>query len=91
MSKDEEHIIDWILEKTNFKTQKERYRDKKRAAQFDNRKRKIDNMIHYCELCDCCWSKVPQWVDVVRWRKYPSGLMPTIGKKRKYCPGCKDV
>tara|TARA_R110002020_G_scaffold43981_5_gene127141 strand:- start:181 stop:450 length:270 start_codon:yes stop_codon:yes gene_type:complete len=89
MSKDEEHIIDWILDKTDFKTQKERFRDKKRASQFDNRKHKIDNMIYYCEKCKCCWSNVPKYVDVIKWRKYPGGVMPTIGKKRKSCPNCK--
>ena len=91
MAKDEEHIIDWILDKTDFKVQRERYRDKKRAAKFDNRKRKMDNIICYCTICNCCWSKVPQWVDVAKWRKYPEELMPTIGKKRKKCPECENV
>lgn len=89
MPNEDEHIINWILKKTDFKKQKEGFNTKKRASAFDQRKHKMDNLIFYCIQCECCWSKVPKWVDVVRWRKYPKNLMPTIGKKRKICPGCK--
>jgi hypothetical protein len=91
MNDEDEHIINWILDKTDFRNQKEKYNAKKRASAFDQRKHRIDNVIFFCKKCENCWSKVPKWVDIVRWRKYPSGLIPTIGKKRKYCPGCKNV
>ena len=90
MPKDEEHIIDWILKKTDHRKQRDNYRVKKRASAFEQRKHKMDNLVFYCSSCKACWSKVPKWIDIVRWRKYPRGLMPTIGKKRKKCPSCEN-
>ena len=88
MPKDEEHIINWILEKTDFRSQRDRFNNKKRASGFDQRIHRMDNLIFYCHTCYYCWSKVPKWIDIVRWRKYPKEIMPTIGKKRKICPDC---
>lgn len=87
MSKDDQHIIDWILERTSEIRQRTVLREKKRP--YKHKKRTTDNMIFYCKKCNNCWSKSPRWIDVVRYRKYPIGLMPTIGKKRKQCPECK--
>jgi len=89
MSKDDEHIIDWIIKKTDFRANRERFREKKKAAQFDNRKHKIDNMIFYCLNCNCCWSYVTKYIDGSGWRKYPENNIPTIGKKRKKCLNCR--
>tara|TARA_R100000808_G_C2058895_1_gene91196 strand:- start:321 stop:590 length:270 start_codon:yes stop_codon:yes gene_type:complete len=89
MPKKEVHIVDWILDKTNFQKQKEHYNVKKRASSFDNRKIKFDDMIYLCKKCDHTWSAVPKWIDASKWRSYPLGNIPTLGKKRKTCPGCK--
>ncbi len=89
MPEDEKHIIDWILDKTDFRKQKQSFRNKKRASAFERRKHKMDNLIFYCSVCEYCWSNVPKYIDIVKWRKYPKNLMPTIGKKRKRCKNCK--
>ena len=89
MNDGDEHIINWILDKTDFRNQKEKYNAKKRTSAYDQRKHRIDNVIFFCKKCENCWSKTPKWIDIVRWRKYPRGLIPTIGKKRKRCPECQ--
>ena len=89
MCKDE-HIIDWILERTSDIRQKTAFRDKKRASSFDKRKVRIDNMIYFCEICNHCWTKVTRNIDIRGWRIYPKGNIPTIGKTRKICLNCDD-
>jgi rubrerythrin len=89
MHKDEEHIIDWILRKTDHHRQQSHFNEKKRASSFERRKIKLDNQIFLCLNCKHTWSKVPRATDSNGWRLYPKGNVPTIGKKRKDCPNCK--
>ena len=91
MNDGDEHIINWILDKTDFRNQKEKYNAKKRASAYDQRKHRIDNVIFFCKKCCHCWGEVPKWVDSIRWKKYSKALMPTIGKKRKECPDCEKI
>ena len=81
----EKHIIDWILDKTQIDDEK--IVEKKSA--YDIRKIKIDDTIYYCEECKHCWSKVPVYVERMRFKIYPKGNIPTIGKKRKRCMICQ--
>lgn len=90
MGKEDEHIIDWVLKKTDHKKQKEHYNFKKRASSYDNRKIKLDDMILYCLSCERTWSHVPKWIDASGWRSYPRNHIPTIGKKRIKCPLCRS-
>ncbi|QDP53909.1 MAG: hypothetical protein Unbinned202contig1002_38 [Prokaryotic dsDNA virus sp.] len=84
--KNPEHIIEYILKKTERKWSREHWKFKKKYKKVEY---SLDNTICYCEICGQTWSKVPDWVDPLKWRKYPKGNVPTIGKKRKICRGCK--
>ena len=88
MHKDEEHIIDWILERTDHHRQRNLFTNRKRANSFSKRKVKLDNQIFLCLSCNHTWSKVPRSTDSNGWRLYPKGNIPTIGKDRKKCPHC---
>ena len=90
MPKDEEHIIDWILDKTDFRKNRKGFRSKKKASDFERRKHKIDNFIFYCKECGECWARAPKYIDDKKWTKYPKGVIPTLGKKRKTCKECKN-
>ena len=63
---------------------------KKKATSYSKRKEEIDRMVKYCDKCKTCWSNVPYSVDGAKFRRYPKGNMPTIGKKRKICKICKQ-
>ena len=91
MCKEDEHIINWILKKTDLTRQSEHFNTKKRASAFDQRKRRIDDTMFYCEKCRNIWSYVSKYIDDTNWRKYPKGLIPTIGKKRKECGDCEKI
>ena len=86
MSKDEEHIIDWILERTSEIRQRTVFRERKRP--YKHTKRTTDNMIYYCKKCNSCWCDSARWLDAGTYKKYPTGMIPTLGKKRKQCPDC---
>ena len=90
MPKGDEHIIDWIIKKTDRKNQKNLFHVRKRASAFDKRKHRIDDVVFYCEKCRGCWSFVPGYIDDTGWREYPRGMIPTLGKKRKICIKCKE-
>lgn len=90
MPKDEEHIIDWIIKKTDLKKQSDLFNKRKRDNYFENRKIKLDNQIFLCKTCNHTWSKVPKSLDSSGWRMYPKENMPTIGKKRKKCINCRS-
>ena len=62
---------------------------KKKAFRYSKRKEEVDSMIKYCTKCKRCWSNVPYSVDGAKFRRYPRGNMPTIGKKRQICRTCK--
>tara|TARA_R100000664_G_scaffold12249_1_gene19719 strand:- start:5843 stop:6127 length:285 start_codon:yes stop_codon:yes gene_type:complete len=89
MDKADEHIIDWILKKTERKSEREHWKVKKRAYSHEKRKIEIDKMIFLCVICKKVWSKVPHFIDEIRWRAYPKGNIPTYGKARKICPNCQ--
>jgi 6-pyruvoyltetrahydropterin/6-carboxytetrahydropterin synthase len=89
MSKDKEHIIDYILEKTDIKKDHSSWKKQKSSKSYDSRKIKIDDVIHYCKICKKTWSNVAYWVDTRQWTKYPKNNIPTIGKNRKQCKQCK--
>ena len=91
MHKDDEHIIDWIIKKTDPKRQMDHFNLKKRARSFERRKIKLDNQIFLCKLCSHTWAKVSKALDSSGWRLYPKPNMPTIGKKRKICPLCEKL
>lgn len=88
---EEDNIVNWIIEQTDPKKQKDHFNLKKRASAYDNRKVDVDNQIFLCEICDHTWSYVPGWIDASKWRNYPKENIPTIGKKRKDCPTCKKI
>ncbi len=88
MPKDEEHIINWILNTTSEKRQRAVLREKKRP--YKKNKRKIDNMIYYCNKCKNSWCDSSRWLDSGTYKKYPKGMMPSIGKKRLICPECNN-
>ena len=87
MSKEEEHIIDYILRKTDLKITAN-YQHLRKGVKYEQRKYKLDDLIMFCNQCKQSWSQVPDWVDSSKYRMYPKGHMPTIGKKRKICPNC---
>tara|TARA_R100000234_G_C4896868_1_gene133903 strand:- start:49 stop:312 length:264 start_codon:yes stop_codon:yes gene_type:complete len=84
---DDEHIINWILKKTEIKESRE-YINKKN---YKKRKYTIDNTTYFCEECKQVWTKVPHYVDLRKRMTYPKGNIPTIGKKRKRCYNCKKT
>jgi len=61
---------------------------KKKVFSYGKRKEDVDLMIKYCAECKRCWSNVPYSVDGAKFRRYPKGNMPTIGKKRQICKKC---
>ncbi len=83
------HIIEWILKKTEDKQQRDKINARKRARRFENKKWSVDNNIFFCESCKTCWSNVTKYIDGSKWKKYPKGFIPSIGKKRKECPHCE--
>ena len=87
MPKDD-HIIDWIIERTSYRSQNNHFNSKKRANNYENRKVKLDNQIFLCTKCNQTWTKVPKNIDTRGWRIYPKGNIPTIGKARKICLNC---
>ena len=86
--KDPEHIIDYILKKTQRKWEREHWKFKKayKKTQYS-----LDNTIFYCKECKQTWSKVPYWIHINKVVKYPVENMPTIGKKRRKCDDCKKT
>ena len=62
---------------------------KKKHFTCSKRKEEIDSMVRYCEKCKTCWSNVPYSVDGAKFRRYPRGNMPSIGKKRENCEICR--
>ena len=50
---------------------------------------KVDNLIKYCEKCDCCWESY--WcAKGKQWTKYAKNHIPLLNKKRGFCPPCKE-
>jgi hypothetical protein len=90
MPKDDQHIIDWILEQTDDIKQKATFRDRKRENSYENKKWSVDNSIFFCNTCKCCWSNQTRYIDNNKWKRYPKNLIPSIGKKRKECPHCEE-
>lgn len=80
----EEHIINWIL----GRTQNEDGKIAEKRSAYDIRKIKIDDSIWYCDKCDRCWADVPVYVDPRNYTTYPKGNIPTLNKKRQVCPDC---
>ena len=62
---------------------------KKKHFTCSKRKEEIDSMVKYCTKCKRCWAQLPHSVDAAKFRYYPDGHMPTIGKKRKICKICR--
>lgn len=62
---------------------------KKKPFAYGKRKEDVDIMVKYCGVCRSCWSTLPKSVDAAKFRYYPDGHMPTIGKKREVCPECR--
>ena len=91
MSRDKEHIIDYILSSTDIKKASNTWKKQKKSESYESRKIKLDNMIYYCKECLRTWSTVPYWINTRRWTKYPKNHIPIIGKKIKNCPQCKPV
>ena len=91
MSKEGEHIIEYIIRVTEPENLRISIKNKKRYNSYENRKHKIDDNIFYCIKCKHTWSIVPGWVDRAKWRKYPEGNMPTYKKKRKICIPCRSL
>ena len=81
-------MIDYII---SGRSKKEGFHGDNYNKGFDSRKIKIDDGIHYCNNCNHTWSKVAAYVDSSRWRKFPEGNIPILGKKRIECPGCKTL
>ena len=82
-----EHIIDYIIKKTERHHEREHW---KFYNNWEKRKFKLDDQIFFCVYCKHTWSKVPDWVDSFKWIKYPKDNIPTIGKKRKICFSCEE-
>ena len=82
--KNPEHIINYILRKTEIDPKIEvwKYYEKR------NKRYTIDQSLFFCRICNNVWNKVPKWINPVRWRYFPKGNLPTLGKKRKKCPNC---
>ena len=55
MSKDEEHIIDYILRKTDLKITAN-YQHLKKRIKYEQRKYKLDDLIMFCNQCKQSWS-----------------------------------
>jgi hypothetical protein len=85
--KNSEHIIDYILRKTEKKPLKERWRYNK----YVKVEYAIDKTVYFCNDCGHVWSFVPHYVDFRKMLKYPKGNIPTIGKKRKKCTWCANT
>ena len=85
--KESEHIIDYIVRKTEKKPAKESWRYRK----YVKVERAIDNTVYLCADCDHVWSHVPHYIDFRKVLKYPKGIVPTLGKKRKRCPWCEEM
>ena len=83
--KNPEHIIDYILHRTERKPINEYW--KKHAKQ---KKNTFEKNIYYCVNCKDVWSRLPDWVDHRSWRAYPKGAIPTYGKIKKICPNCRS-
>ena len=81
--KDDDHIIDYILEKTENVKSRNHYYNKKL-----NKKNFIDEKLFYCKNCKTCWSYVHEFIDKSKFSVYPKGIIPTLGKQRKECPDC---
>ncbi len=86
--KEEEHIIDYILKVTSRKYETKICKSYQNKRAYEKRKKRIDDTIFYCEECKQCWSIVTKAIDTGGFRIYPSGNMPSIGKKRKKCVYC---
>lgn len=85
---DDDHIIDWILKKTEPKKVRN-YLTSKRNNRFENRKIKLDVTIFFCKSCNSTWSRVSQHISSSKYVHYPQNLIPTYGKRRRICPNCK--
>mgnify|MGYP003115800597 CR=1 FL=1 len=82
--KKSEHIINYILRKTDERNKNSSQRKEYKKTQYS-----LDNTIFYCKQCEMVWSNVPYWVDVRKYVNYPKNIVPTIGKKRKICNECR--
>lgn len=80
------HIINYILNRTDPNSANT-WSDKINDI---HRKYKVDDIIKLCNICKKTWSRVPDWIDSYKYRRYPKGHVPTIGKKIKICPICKE-
>lgn len=83
-------MIEWILDVTTENLSNRRIANKKKSNQYERLKHKIDDKITYCEDCKRVWQKNRKMMPR-KWEYYPQNHIPTIGKKRKQCPNCKDA
>ena len=76
--KSEKMLPEWVLEIT-------------RSCVNDKRGRKVrvDDTVRICPVCKRAWQNVNPRLHACKVKWYPSGVMPTIGKKRVICQDCK--
>ena len=79
-----EHIIDYINRKTLKDPKSEFWKHYAKR----NKRYPVDKSMFLCLECDNVWNRVPKYIDIVRWRYFPKGTIPTYNKKRKKCPNC---
>jgi len=87
LREDELHIIDYILEKTDVRTNQNQFN----KSRHEHRKYRHDDLIKFCTSCEHLWSKVAHWVDKSLLRIYPKDIVPKIGKEKKKCPMCEKL
>ena len=82
-------MIEWILDVTNKDLSTRRIKDKKKASVFERLHHRIDDILFYCKSCKRIWQHNRKMM-TRKWESYPKDYIPTIGKKRKLCPNCKE-
>ena len=83
-------MIEWILESTTDRMTEQRKNNQKKAYKYERLHHRIDDKIMLCNSCNRIWQKNRKMM-TRKWEYYPKNHIPTIGKKRKKCPNCKEA
>lgn len=82
-------MIEYIIETTDQNLITQRTATQKKANNYERLHIKIDDQLCYCEKCKRIWKKNRKMY-ARKIEFFPKNHIPTIGKKRKQCPHCKE-
>jgi len=82
-------MIEWIIDSTSDRMTEQRKSNQNKAFKFERLHHRIDDKIMFCIYCNRIWQRNRKMM-TREWEYYPKNHIPTIGKKRKKCPNCKE-